>query len=194
MLNFSTKSPSTSMALRRRRTRLCRTCQYHAFSCLRSQVLTGRITSSSVWNFGLRPSGLQIGGNLGVLDRVCRKDGVKLSILIFCSLPESWNFCASLLCHAADRFLLDSCKAEIETLSVFFRRSHLRIEVDYLPSRPSIRKNSSFPVPEDSACLLSCWRRLFLNFFPLRWRTDTLTLCLLFKLMNPPLVCYNNPG
>jgi len=83
MLNFSTKSPSTSTALRRLGTRLCMPCQYHALSCLRSQVLNGRITSSSVINFGLRPSGLQIGGNLGVLDRSCRKDGVTLSTHIF---------------------------------------------------------------------------------------------------------------
>jgi hypothetical protein len=182
MLNFSTKSSSTSTALRRRRTRLCMPCQYYALSCLLIWVLTGRFTSSSVWNFALRPSGLQIGGNLGVLDRGCPST-------IFYRFPSRETFVRACCVMLQTDFLLDSCKVEIETLSEFFfpPRSYLCVEVDYLPS---IHKNSSFTVPEDSACLLS---KTFLNFFPTRWRMVPLTLCLQFKAMNPCLVCCNNP-
>jgi len=74
--------------------------------------------------FGLRPSGLQVGGNVGVLDWGCREDGVTLYIHIFFNSFPIREACAGLLCHAADRFLLDSFKVEIETLSEFFPRSY----------------------------------------------------------------------
>jgi hypothetical protein len=80
---FTTKSqptlrPCANNKCNKEQVCVCMPCRYQALSSSRSQVLTVRITSSSVETsyHGLHPSGLQIGGNLRVLDRCCRVDGV----------------------------------------------------------------------------------------------------------------------
>jgi len=62
---------------------------------------------------GLHSSGLQIGGNLRMLYRGCRTDGVTLSSQNLWWLPESSNSCATLNCRAESRFLLYSCESEL---------------------------------------------------------------------------------
>ena len=85
---------------------------------------------------GLHSSGLQIGGNLRMLYRGCRMDGVTLPSQILWRLPESSNSCATLNCRPESWFLLYSCESELAwNASGVCQRPVVGVGFDCLPSR-----------------------------------------------------------
>ena len=110
-----TKFPSTSTDLHHQRTSVCMPSLYLVFSCSRSQaVLTLAIrTPVPVSVLRVHLWSLHTGGNLMVLHRGCRLDGLTLSIQFLRWLAVVSNLCAALHFHAQGGILLDISEVEL---------------------------------------------------------------------------------